>query len=364
MYETALPPLFEGEPFRKAWEEGRRQEILTLLSDQVYGFAPGPDQYKIRFEQIGQEDFKGIATRRMVEATLHTAREDFRFRFVVFLPHGVARPLPLALMICIRVLGRPMDVEHLHEIPSWPVEEILARGYATAGFYTQDIALDREDGYFEGILKSFEGEEKDRPANAWGAIAAWAFAASRVMDYLQTLPEVDPARIAVAGLSRGGKAALWCAANDTRFACVDSNESGCTGAAITRGKQGEHVKEINTTFPYWFCKNYKAYNEREDEMPFDQHMLLSLIAPRLLYVSSASEDSWADPEAEYRGAYEAGAVYALYGLKGLEQRQMPGIDQPCHENAVGYHLRAGEHDMTPHDWAFFMDFLDCHWTKD
>ncbi len=172
---------------------------------------------------------------------------------------------------------------------------------------------------------------------------------------------IDKRRIAVAGHSRLGKTALWCAAQDERFAAVFSNDSGCSGAAITRGKVGEQIQNITEVFPYWFCSNYAKYANHEDEMPFDQHQLLACIAPRLLYVASAAEDEWADPYSEYLACVAASTAYQLLGQKGLVlsgQAYAPGL---CLQGgSIGYHLRAGTHFLSRDDWQMFISFLDEH----
>ena len=191
-----------------------------------------------------------------------------------------------------------------------------------------------------------------------GALAAWGWGLSRALDYLESDSGVDAARVAVFGHSRMGKAAVWAGARDTRFAMVVSNASGCGGAALSRRRFGETVRRINTAYPYWFCDAFHKYGDNEDLLPFDQHELLALIAPRPLYVESGSEDRWSDPQGEFLGLAHASPVYELYGYEGFTTSERPGVEQPVVKGRTGTHIRAGRHEILLYDWLRYLDFAD------
>ncbi len=241
----------------------------------------------------------------------------------------------------------------------WPIDTILARGYALATAYYGDIEPDHVDGWKTGI-RSVLGDStlgSTAKADSWGAIGAWAWGMSRMLDYLETDSLVDAKKVIVMGHSRIGKAALWAAAQDQRFAGIIANEAGEGGTAISRRNFGETIGRINTAFPHWFAPRYKAYNDDVQALPVDQHILLSLLAPRPLYVASAEEDRWSDPNGEFLGAKEAEPVYALYGKQGLGATTLPSVNTPI-GLTISYHIRTGVHDVTNFDWWQFLQFAD------
>jgi hypothetical protein len=361
----ALPELLlaaSGERILTAdqWQTNRRPEVLELFRENVFGKEPVQRPEGISFHVEKTEGaMDGAAIRKRVTISFDGPNGQGSFPLHLLIPSDASGPVPAFLLINNR--GRELaDPERATKTSFWPAETIISRGYAAAVILVEDIDPDVDDGFLNGIHGILDVPADPRPGNAWGTIAAWAWGACRAMDYLETDSSIDSARVAVVGHSRGGKTALWAGAVDQRFAMVVSNNSGCTGAAITRGKQGETVRNINDRFPHWFNGNYKSFNGRENELPIDQHMLLALIAPRLLYVSSATEDLWADPESEFLSLLLAEPAYRLYGTNALGRsaNQMPLADSPIFSEKTGYHIRTGKHDLTEYDWKQFIDFAD------
>lgn len=305
----------------------------------------------------------GVATLRQVEIQIEAREKSLVIHLTLFVPNKRSGPAPAFLLICNR---GPENIDPTRATKSgfWPAEEGIARGYAMAAFRNADVDPDKDDGFKDGIHGMLDGVA--RPPDAWGTIAAWAWGASRCMDYLATDKDIARDKVAVIGHSRGGKTALWAGAEDERFAMVCSNDSGCGGAALSRrrNKDKETVARINTSFPHWFNANFKTYNDRIDDLPVDQHMLIALIAPRAVCVGSAALDLWADPRGEFESAVRAGPVYRLFGRRGLgDSSDMPALNNPLHGDGVHYHIREGKHDLTPVDWGYYMDFADKQWRK-
>lgn len=336
-----LPPLFtleSGETVktRADWEE-RRAEIEDLLRREFTGY---PTRLGVRTEgRVLFSDENGYGGKAVVKTIQLEIKSDFSFGtfpFRLALPKGVINP-PLFLYLAFTP-----------EIADGLGEEILDAGYGIASVYYQDMAPDYFDEHKNGLGRFCARN----PYDSWGKLAIWAWGASRMLDYLLQKEAVDAARIAVMGHSRLGKTALAAGCFDERFSLTVSNDSGGGGAALFRKKGGEQIENLyGKGSRLWFCGNFFSYLNRTEELPFDQHFLLALAAPRHLYVCSASQDTWADPKAEFLACAGASPVYGLFGLPGLvTEDAWPECHRPLHEGYIGYHMREGAHYLGRYDW--------------
>ena len=368
----------------ETWRAKRRPEVLRLFEDHVYGRSPGkPEEMRFEVVEEGAEALGGKAVRRQVVLHLGKGEKALAVNLLLYLPKGALKPSPGFLTLNfrgnhtthadpgIRITKawvpndngakdhRATEAGRGARSSRWAIETIVSRGYAFGSIYCGDVDPDFHDGYKNGPHALFPPKDpaKRKPTD-WASIAGWAWGLSRGLDYLETDGDVDATRVAVMGHSRLGKTSLWAGAADERFALVVSNNSGCGGAALSRRAFGETVKRINTSFPHWFCDNYKKYNDKEGDCPVDQHMLVALAAPRPVYVASAEGDRWADPRGEFLSALGAEPVYKLFGHAFGAEKQPP-VNKPVH-GRIGYHVRAGKHDVTDYDWKQYLDFADKH----
>jgi dienelactone hydrolase len=362
--DLVLPQLlvsYDGSLIRTSgdWEYKRRPELVAKFADQVYGQLPR-DFESISFSAKEQPTHTHSAHSRLKEVAIAISRKGKTqtMHLKLYLPKSAEKPMPVFVLISHRNVDE-LTADLTNQF--FPVKQIVDRGYAAAIFDIEHIAPDDPARFSQGILDQLYPEQKSTP-NGMRTLSAWSWGAMRALDYLETDPEVDASKAAVVGHSRGGKAALWAGANDTRWAITISNESGCGGAALSKRMFGETVFRINTGFPYWFADNFKAYNDREDLLPIDQHQLIATIAPRAVYVGSSKDDLWADPHGEFLALKIGSEVYSdIYGFK-LEFPEPYQLEvQTIHQRNVGYHLREGKHDLTAYDWGKFLDFADMQY---
>lgn len=331
-----------------------RDEVVRMLLEEEYGLIPPFECSVTGTAKKEERSFcAGKCILKEVEIKLTLPNGTFSFPCHYAVPAAEGKH-PLFVLVNFRP-----DVPDQY----LPSEEICDRGYAVLSVDYQAVSRDARDEYTEGLGKLLREEAMRQgvPTEQLpGKIAIWAWTASRMLDWALAQPEVDEKRTAVIGHSRLGKTALLAGMLDERFQCVISNDSGCSGAAITRGKTGEHVADIVRQFPFWFCTAYQKYAGNEETMPFDQHWLLASIAPRLLLAGSAEQDSWAGPEHEYLGCVCASEAWEACGKTGfVHPGRLPAAGDVLHEGNIGYHLRAGKHYLSREDWNRYMDFLDA-----
>ena len=344
----------------QGWENIRRPEVLKLFENNVYGQVP-QDYDKISFE-IKSEDknaMNGAATLKEVAITVLRKQKTVTINLLLFTPNRIKKEVPVFLVINHRGI-RTMDVTRVNKNDFWPAEEVIKAGYGISGFDVKDVAPDDKTNFQKGALELYP--EQLEMNNGMRALSAWSWGASRVIDYFEKDNAVDAKKIITVGHSRGGKASLWCGAQDTRVSIAISNDSGNSGAALSRRNFGESVKNI-LRFTHWFCPNYNQYKDNEDKLPVDQHMLLALMAPRGVYVASAAEDFWADPKGQYLSLLEAQEAYNLYDIKDNFPTEMPEVNKQIIQSHAGFHNREGKHNMTLYDWQQFIKFANAYFAK-
>ena len=371
----------------RQWENQRRPELLELFTEEMYGRSPGkPRRVKGEVTSMDKSALGGKAIRKEVTITLAGPNGNHQIHLLMYLPPAARKPVPVFLGLNFDgnqsinpdpgitlamqwvqtnksgdfTAQRAPESSRGKSIGRWAVETILARGYALATVYAGDIEPDYNNSFKNGVHALYFKEGQSTPAHdEWGTVAAWAWGLSRVMDYFEKDGDIDAKKVIVTGHSRMGKAALWAGATDPRFAIVISNESGEGGAALARRWFGETTARINTSFPHWFSGNFKKYNDREIDLPFDQHELIALIAPRPVYIASAEGDQWSDPRGEFLSGQHAEPIYGLYGKSGLGVKDQPELNKSVGD-FIAYHIRTGKHDVTDFDWAQYLDFADRH----
>lgn len=370
------------------WYTQRRPELLDVFSHEMYGESPLKPK-NMRFEVFDNDSnaLSGKATRRQVRIEIEKNGKEMFLDVLIYLPNQVKKgkiPVIVGLnfggnhtihidpaiklaeswlenrtvftnLSCVKN-NRATEACRGINANQWPVEKILERGYALVTVYREDIASDQPEKWLTGGVHALYPEFQEGEDN-FGTIAAWAWGMSRIVDYLETDRDIDSKRIALFGWSRLGKAALWAGACDIRFSLVISNGSGAGGAKIFRRNIGENISRLCTIFPHWYSKSFRKYMDKDSILPFDQHQILSLIAPRPVYISSAQDDNYADPSGEFMSALAANKVYRFLGTEGLLIKEMPLLNNST-QGRIGYHIRTGKHDVTAYDWEQYLDFLD------
>jgi hypothetical protein len=386
--ETDYPDplvMFDGTPVKtvQEWEQQRKPELRRLFQHYMYGYMPAaPDN--VTFKVVRKKElFDGKALKKEVIIKFGPQKAD-PIMLLVVLPKNGKGPVPcfVGLNFCGNhsVLNDPSiavptswmrsrcpgcedhsadpDVRG-GDLDTWSIEQTIDRGYGVATYYQGDIDPDKPD-FTDGIHPHYFKPGQTEPAPTdWGTIAAWAWGLHRCVDYLVTDPAIAKGKIAVFGHSRNGKTALVAAAYDERIALAIPHQAGCGGTSPSRHPVGESVERINTSFPHWFSDTFTEFNKSVRKLPFDQHCLVALCAPRPVLFSNAVEDQWADPEGQFMMLQKAEPVYELYGVEGLSATEFPPVKHLV-KSRLGYYIRPGKHSTTPGDWKIFCDFADEH----
>jgi hypothetical protein len=369
---------------REDWFQKRAPELRALFQHYMYGyFPPRPEKIEAALVRSDAQALGGKAT--LKEVTIHFGPKGTPpINLLVVVPNRRQAPAPVFLGInfCGNHMALPdpkialpqvwmpnrcpgckdnkaTDEGRGAQVDVWSIEGSIDRGYAVATFYHGDLDPDKHD-FTDGVHPHyFKPGQREPGPHDWGTIAAWAFGFHRCVDYLVQDPDIDRRRIAVVGHSRNGKTALLAAAFDERIALAIPHQAGCGGTAPSRGTVGESVKQINTSFPHWFCDEFTKFNEQPQRLPFDQHCLVALCAPRPVLFSNAVEDTWANPAGQFEVLKAAEPVYRLLGAGGVEAETVPPPGQLVN-STLGYYIRPGKHSMTSDDWKVFWEFAEKH----
>lgn len=363
----------------KTWNEQRRPEILKLVEQSMHGKRPErPAGMSFDVFDKGTPALDGKAIRRQITVHFSKDKSGPKMDLLVYLPANAKGRVPVLLCLNFGANSNTFDDPGIKPGEVWSRErkkvpasqanrfgrmnaaEFLANGIGVAAVYYGDIEPDFPNGATLGTRGMFlKPGQTEPPPDEWGAIGAWAWGLSRAMDYLETDAGVDAKRVAIFGVSRLGKTVVWAGAKDPRIAMVIASCSGEGGAALSRRTYGETVKHLNVNFGYQFAGNYQKYGDHVDQLPVDAHMLLSLIAPRPVYLQTGDEDRWSDPKGEFLAAVAAEPVYRLLGKQGLGTDKMPAAGEAIMHD-IGYHMHAGRHGALPTDYGYFVKFMQLH----
>jgi dienelactone hydrolase len=369
---------------KEQWLNERRPELKKLFQHYMYGYAPAaPDNVKADTRRTVSDYFGGKATLKELSISYGGPGAP-TFEVLLVVPNRRSGPAPtfVGMNFCGNhalltdrevalskywmrsqcpgcVDNRATDAGRGTQLDVWNLEQSIDRGYAVATFYYGDVDPDKPD-FTDGVHPHYYKSGQTEPGpHEWGSIAAWAWGISRVVDHLVTDRDIDSKRIAVVGHSRLGKTALLAAAMDERIALAIPHQAGCGGTAPSRGTVGESVERINTSFPHWFNDTFTKFNKQVERLPFDQHSLVALVAPRPVLFSNAVEDTWANPDGQFEVLKAADPVYQFLGVEGLGADQQPELNKLL-DSRLGYYIRPGKHSMTRDDWEVFWNFADKH----
>ncbi len=359
------------------WTRRRAPLLRQAFQDQVYGPLPALGAAVVEERQVLKVEDVGQAIIEQWRIRLGEGEAARRYHLILALPGKASGPAPLVILelFCgnrAALPGRPETVAENRDIlPSPcrnpavdplarlifgrringpPIAEMTDKGYALAFFYPGEVAPDDPELGPAALAALQPGAP---PEKRGGALAVWSQLFGKSLDVLAVDPRLDPARVAIWGHSRHGKAALLAAAFDSRFAAVISHQSGRGGASLTHSPAGESVRQITDAYGYWFGAAF-AKQAVAPSPDLDQHQLIALIAPRPVLLGNGMADTWSDPAGAFRAAEAATPVYRLLGSPGLTARDMEHFDPAAD---LSFYSRGGGHGVRTEDWAAFERFL-------
>lgn len=381
----------------KDWEL-RRQEILDIFQREMYGqMPPKSDVYTEKLEE--GKTLAGFATRRQIRMWFKADKTGPYIDWLVVTPNFVKGPAPTIMLLNYQGNHTVMTDPEIFISERWkkendalgeegkriceesrgkfagqntrtlfPVGMVIARGYALVTACYGDISPDPDDADEQARLAYTQvfdlwGPRDDSRDDNTTALGAWGWALMRGMDMIEKDDLLDEKRVLLTGSSRLGKAALIAGAFDERFPVVVPNQTGGGGAPLAKRNFGENAFTMNRMFTHWYCKAYRKYAKNEQAMPFDQHLLLSCVAPRALMIQGFDE-AWFDTEGEFLALKAASPVWEKFGKKGLPKVNWPDdYDTSAIGQYLAYVRRTEEHGISACDWTWMMDFADGVWGK-
>lgn len=329
-----LPDLFTSSHGREVktvadWRK-RRAEMKAIIQHYEYGhLPPRPDTVTVEeFQSTPLTSMPAIEERMTL---VIGSQEQLKMRIAVYVPTNKKGPLPV-------IVREEAALGHLQEVPL-----LVQRGYLFVEYARTD--LDPDENNVVGPAQAAY------PEYDWATLAVWAWGGMRVVDYLELRNDVDMTKVGIVGHSRGGKMALLAGALDERFALVAANGSGCGGAGCYRieNNKCETLEKITDPkrFSYWFHSRLRQFSNNEDKLPFDQHFLKALVAPRALICTEARGDKWANPLGSAATTKAAQQAFSFLNASSKN----------------GIHFRNGNHDLLPGDWRIILDFADWHFSN-
>ena len=355
------------------WRIKRRPEIVELFDRQIYGRVPKITP-KVNWQVASNtKEMNGdfpVITKNLVGHVDDSAYPGITvdIQLTLTTPANAAGPVPVIMEFGLSQQALAAMKKRFSEAqwaafagsgPPWQ-QQVLAKGWGYATLIPTSIQADNGEGLTQGII-GLVNQGQPRGLEDWGALRAWAWGASRAIDYFETDPSVDARQVGIEGLSRYGKAALVTMAYDPRFAIAFVGSSGAGGAKILRRNFGEQVENIASTSEYhWMAGNFLKYAGplTVNDLPVDAHELIALCAPRPVFISSGSqsvEGGWVDAQGMFLGAVGAGPVYKLLGKKDLGTAEMPPIETALIAGDIAFRQHSGGHTTLP-NWPTFVTF--------